>query len=410
MPKIKNSLIIFLDGIFTISFLENIFFYLTQIITRLSVYFFLNLTSKKIFEKLFFIAHIYNMNLKKVIVLGNLGYIGPILVQYLRSLSKNLEIIGYDTGFFQGCLLNPEHNYDRYLSQQIYGDIRLFNNKILENTDAIICLAAISNDPIGDIYEKQTTDINAKSSFDLAKAAKRAGVKKFIYASSCSVYGVSNNDAKNESAELNPLTAYSRSKISCEKRLKELINNDFSVTCLRFATACGYSPRLRLDLVLNDFVANALINKKIELLSDGSAWRPIIDVNDMSRSIVWALNRDVGNTPFIALNIGKDDWNFTIKDLAESVKNIIPNVNLTFANNSLPDKRSYKVDFSLFKSLAPNHQPIKKLSETIKDIADGISNSNFRTKDFRKSHLVRLNTLNYLKKHNLINSNLEWIK
>ena len=349
------------------------------------------------------------MNLKKVIVLGNLGYIGPILVQHLRSLSKNLEIIGYDTGFFQGCLLNPEHNYDRYLSQQIYGDIRLFNNKILENTDAIICLAAISNDPIGDIYEKQTTDINAKSSFDLAKVAKRAGVKKFIYASSCSVYGVSNIDAKNENAELNPLTAYSRSKISCEKRLKELINNDFSVTCLRFATACGYSPRLRLDLVLNDFVANALINKKIELLSDGSAWRPIIDVNDMSRSIVWALNRDVGNTPFIALNIGKDDWNFTIKDLAESVKNIIPNVNLTFANNSLPDKRSYKVDFSLFKSLAPNHQPIKKLSETIKEIADGISNSNFRIKDFRKSHLVRLNTLNYLKKHNLINSNLEWI-
>lgn len=349
------------------------------------------------------------MNLKKIIIFGNLGYIGPVLVKHLRLLSSDLDIIGFDTGFFQGCLLNPEHNYDRYLSQQLYGDIRSFNSKILKNTDAIICLAAISNDPIGNIYEKQTADINNNASIDLARAAKKAGVKKFIYASSCSVYGISDKSAKSETSELNPLTAYSRSKITCENNLKKLINDDFSVSCLRFATACGYSPRLRLDLVLNDFVASALINKKIELLSDGSAWRPIIDVKDMSRSIEWALNRGTDNSQFIALNIGKDSWNFTIKDLAESVKDIIPNVNLSFANNASPDKRSYKVDFSLFKSLAPNHQPIQKLSDTIKEIADGISNSNFRVKDFRASHLIRLNTLNYLKNNKLINFNLEWI-
>ena len=349
------------------------------------------------------------MDSKKIIILGNLGYIGPVLVKHLRSLYKKIEIIGYDIGFFQGCLINPEYNYDRYLSQQIYGDIRFFNNEILKKTDAVICLAAISNDPIGNIYEKQTIEINANSYIELAKAAKRAGVKKFIYASSCSVYGKSDAVAKNETSELNPLTAYSKSKILCEKNLKKLVDNEFSVTCLRFATACGYSPRLRLDLVLNDFVANALINQKIELLSDGSAWRPIIDVKDMSRSIVWALNRDIHNNNFIALNVGKNEWNFTIKDLAETVKDIIPNVDISYANNATPDNRSYKVDFSLFNSLAPDYQPIQKLSDTIREIADGISNSNFKIKDFRKSHLVRLNTLNYLKQQKLINSNLEWI-
>jgi len=347
--------------------------------------------------------------LKKIIILGNLGYIGPVLVKYLRSLSKNLEIVGYDNGFFQGCLLNPEQSFDRYLSSQVYGDIRFFDKKILKDADAVICLAAISNDPIGKVYEKQTIDINAISSIDLAKAAKKAGVKKFIYASSCSVYGIMDKGAKNEGSQLNPLTAYSQSKILCENGLKELISAEFSVTCLRFSTACGYSPRLRLDLVLNDFVASALINKKIELLSDGSAWRPIIDVKDMSRSIFWAISRDTDNSKFLALNVGKDSWNFTIKDLAESVKNVIPNVDISFAKDASPDKRSYKVDFSLFKSLAPDHQPIQKIYNTISEIADGISNSNFRVKDFRKSHLVRLNTLNYLSEQKLINANLEWI-
>tara|TARA_B110000503_G_scaffold23555_1_gene36950 strand:+ start:2710 stop:3759 length:1050 start_codon:yes stop_codon:yes gene_type:complete len=346
---------------------------------------------------------------KKIIIFGNLGYIGPVLVKHLRSLSKSLEIVGYDNGLFQGCLLNPEHSYERYLSSQIYGDIRFFNNEVLKNADAVICLAAISNDPIGKAYEKQTIDINATSSIELAKAAKKAGVKKFIYASSCSVYGIMDKGIKSEESQLNPLTAYSKSKILCENGLKKLISKEFSVTCLRFSTACGYSPRLRLDLVLNDFVASALINKKIELLSDGSAWRPIIDVKDMSRSIVWAINRDIGNRGFLALNIGKDSWNFTIKDLAESVKNVIPNVDISYVKDALPDKRSYKVDFSLFKFLAPEHQPIQTIYNTIKEIADGITNSNFKVKDFRKSHLVRLNTLNYLREQKLINGNLEWI-
>ena len=151
------------------------------------------------------------MTLNKILILGNLGYIGPVLTKYLNSLSKNLEIIGYDIGFFQGCLLNPEYTHDRYVSTQIYGDIRSFNINLLKNIDSVICLAAISNDPIGNIYEKQTIDINAISTINLAKAAKKAGVKSFIYASSCSVYGAMDQGSKNELSQLNPLTAYSKS-------------------------------------------------------------------------------------------------------------------------------------------------------------------------------------------------------
>lgn len=345
---------------------------------------------------------------KRILILGNLGYIGPILTKHFRSKSENVELIGFDTAFFEGCLLQPEYSYDRYLSTQIYGDIRSFNNALLEDIDAVVCLAAVSNDPIGKVYEKQTLEINANSTIRIAQAAKKAGVKKFIYASSCSVYGVTNDGAKNEESKLNPLTAYSKSKIICENSLKELASQEFNVTCLRFATACGYSPRLRLDLVLNDFVASALINKKIELLSDGSAWRPIIDVKDMSRAIDWAVNRELKENHFLALNIGKDDWNFTIRELAESVKSVIPNVDISFASDASPDKRSYKVDFSLFKSLAADFQPIQKIDGTIKEIADGISDSDFRNPNFRDSYLSRLSTLKYLTNKNLINSNLEW--
>ena len=344
---------------------------------------------------------------KKILILGNLGYIGPVLSEYLKSMSKNYEIIGYDMGFFQGCLLAPEYNYERFLSKQLYGDIRAFDKKILEGIDVVICLAAISNDPIGNVYEKQTMDINYDASFQIAMHAKEAGVRNFVYASSCSVYGFTKEGSKNEHSELNPLTAYSKSKIQCEKKLSEIADSTFQITSLRFATACGYSPRLRLDLVLNDFVASALINKKIELLSDGTAWRPLIDVIDMARSIYWAMIRSSGDN-FLPINIGSEEWNFTIRELAESVKTVIPSVNLIFADGASPDKRSYKVDFNLFKSLAPDYQPTQKIEDTINEIATGISNSTFRNRDFRNSHLSRLSTLNYLRDKKLINSNLEW--
>ena len=147
---------------------------------------------------------------KKIIILGNLGYIGPVLTKYLRSLKKDYELIGFDTGFYLGCLLKPEYSYDRYLSSQIYGDIRSFNKELLKDIHAIVCLAAVSNDPIGKIYEKQTLEINASSAIQIAHAAKEAGVKKFIFASSCSVYGIMDKGSKNEDSTLNPLTAYSK--------------------------------------------------------------------------------------------------------------------------------------------------------------------------------------------------------
>ncbi len=227
----------------------------------------------------------------KAIIFGNLGYIGPNVVKQLRNSFPDAELLGFDIGYFAHCLTNPYYFPEVYLDGQIFGDIRNVDPKILEGADAIVDLAAISNDPMGKQYEDITMEVNYKAAVELAKKAKQAGVRNFVYASSCSVYGVASEFAKKEEDELNPLTAYARSKIATEKELLDLADDNFTITCHRFATACGFSNRLRLDLVLNDFVASAIVSKEIVILSDGTPWRPMINTKDMARAIEWSLTR-----------------------------------------------------------------------------------------------------------------------
>jgi len=227
----------------------------------------------------------------KILVTGNTGYIGPVLGEKLKQKYNDLKLIGFDTGFFAHCLtgvnVSPELNYD----VQYYGDIRKLDKNVFHGVDIVIHLAAISNDPMGNNFASVTEEINSKASENVAKTAKRAGVRKFIFASSCSMYGTADSEAKKESDSLNPLTAYAKSKVYMEQVIEKLSDDKFQGTCLRYSTACGMTPRLRLDLVLNDFVASALTTGRIEILSDGTPWRPLIDVQDMVRAIQWAVER-----------------------------------------------------------------------------------------------------------------------
>lgn len=239
--------------------------------------------------------------------------------------------------------------------------MRQFAEEVLDGVEAIVHLAAISNDPIGNRFEEVTLDSNYRSSINLAKKGKEAGVKSFVFPSSCSMYGLADDRARTEKSPLNPLSAYAKSKVFTERDLEPLASEQFKITSLRFATACGWSDRLRLDLVLNDFVAGAVASRRITILSDGTPWRPLIDVKDMARAIDWAISRDASDGgEFLAVNVGSYEWNFQVKNLAEVVAKVIPGVDVSINKDGQPDKRSYKVDFDLFRNWgrATSQKPI----------------------------------------------------
>jgi nucleoside-diphosphate-sugar epimerase len=345
----------------------------------------------------------------KILITGNMGYIGPCVVQRLRTSYPGAFLVGLDMGYFANCLTNAEVLPECRVDMQYFTDVRKLQTDLFRDVDAIVHLAAISNDPMGNTFEKVTFDINHLASIDLAKKAKEAGVKSFVYASSCSMYGAADDGARTEDSPLNPLTAYAKSKVATERDLERLADNKFKVTSLRFSTACGMSERLRLDLVLNDFVAGAVSTKKITILSDGTPWRPLINIKDMAKAIDWAVRRDSQNGgDFLAVNVGSDEWNYQVKELAQAVADIIPGVTVSINKNAQPDKRSYRVNFELFKKLAPDHQPEVSLNATIIELKNGLEAMNFNDDNFRNSRFMRLKVLNHLREHGFLNEDLGW--
>jgi len=345
----------------------------------------------------------------KILITGNMGYIGPCLVSYLRASLSSTTIIGLDIGYFATCLSNSEILPECKTDIQYFGDVRKIQRTVLEDVDAVVHLSAISNDPMGKTFENVTMDINYRASVELAKKAKEMGVKAFVFASSCSMYGAAEGSARTEESQLNPLTAYARSKVFTERDIEKIAGEGYTVTSLRFSTACGMSPRLRLDLVLNDFVAGAIASKQITILSDGTPWRPLINVKDMARAIEWAISRDASNGgEFLAVNVGSNEWNYQVKDLAYAVAEVIPGVEISININAAPDKRSYRVNFDNYKKLAPNHQPQYNLIDTIEELREGMEAMGFNDRTFRDSNYMRLNMLKQLREKRLLNENLEW--
>lgn len=345
----------------------------------------------------------------KILITGNMGYVGPAVIKRLRESYPRATLVGFDMGYFAHCLMGPPILPECYGEQQYFGDVRYLQKDFLDGVDAIVHLAAISNDPMGKSFEQATLSINHQGSIWLARLAKEAGVKSFVFASSCSVYGYAEEGARVESSQLNPLTAYAKSKVLTEQDLAPLADQAFKITCLRFATACGMSERLRLDLVLNDFVTGAVLQRKITVLSDGTPWRPLINVKDMARAIDWAIQRNPqAGGKFLIVNVGSNGWNFQVQELAEAVAQAISKVDVSINKNAPPDKRSYRVSYDLFERLAPGYQPQCDLMNTILELREGLERAKFNNPSYRESPFVRLNVLMDLRNKGLLDENLEW--
>lgn len=346
-----------------------------------------------------------------VLITGNMGYIGPVLTRHLRDIYPDIYIIGYDAGFFGHCLTNAMAIPESRVDVQYFGDVRDISDEVFDSVGTVIQLAAISNDPMGSMFSDVTNDINCNAATDIARRAIRAGVRRIIYASSCSMYGYAEGGARNENDKLDPLTAYSKSKVAAEQGISLLNMGESVITCLRFSTACGVSDRLRLDLVLNDFVADAIFNGSINVLSDGSPWRPLIDVKDMCRAIEWAMIREEANGgQYLAINVGAAEWNFQIRDLADAVAKSIRGTKVYINSKAPPDRRSYRVDFSLFKKLAPSHQPQVELGQVISELKGKLESMNFADRNFRSSDLMRLKVLQRHVESGLLDANLRWVR
>lgn len=342
----------------------------------------------------------------KILITGNMGYVGPAVVRRLRKTRSGARLVGLDSGFYASCLTHCERLPETFLEEQRFADVRDVKAKDLEGVSAVIHLAAVSNDPMGKAFEAATYDINHAASVALARTAKTAGVKSFVFASSCSVYGFAGEQARSETSEVAPLTAYAKSKVYTERDIAPLADSNFRITCLRFATACGMSPRLRLDLVLNDFVASALASKRIDILSDGTPYRPLINVQDMARAFDWAVGRE--GDPFLVVNAGSDAWNYQILDLAKAVSETLGNVEVSVNPDAPPDKRSYKVSFEKFRKLAPDHQPSWNLRDTIMELQEGLTAMKFNDPDFRENRLMRLKILSDHREKGRLNEVLRW--
>ena len=345
----------------------------------------------------------------RIFLTGHLGYVGSAVVRTLRRSMPDAFIHGYDAALFAHCLTNAAELPERLLDQQSFGDVRSLDPALLRGYDAVIHLAAVSNDPMGTRFARVTRAVNQDASVALARAASAAGVGHFVFASSCSVYGVAAGGPRREHDELNPVTDYAASKVGTERALAEL-DGDMTVTCLRFATACGMSSRLRLDLVLNDFVACALATGTISVLSDGTPWRPLIDVADMARAIEWAATRpaeDAGR--FLVVNVGADEANYQVRDLASAVAEAVPGTEAHINTSAPADSRSYRVDFSRFAALAPGHLPEVNLTASIRQLVDGLRAMGFADRDFRSSHLVRLRVLQDHIAAGRLSEDLRWL-
>lgn len=342
----------------------------------------------------------------KILLVGHRGYVGPVVAVHLARAIPGAEMHGIDSNWFDGS--EAAGFPDGVFARQRSADVRDLKAADFGGYDAVVALAAVSNDPIGKEFEAATADINSEAVLAAARAAKAAGVSRFVFASSCSMYGAGSDSFRKETDTLNPLTAYARSKVVTETGLRPIADDGFTVTSLRFATACGASPMLRLDLVLNDFVATALRTGRIEVLSDGTPWRPLIHVEDMARAVEWALTRDGDN--MVEVNVGSQAWTWQIGQLAKEVAGVLGGVAVEINMNAAPDNRSYRVDFSKFSSLAPDHQPRKDFSEAVRELADEIRAIDFADKAVRESRFIRLNVLRGHVRDGRLDGALRWTR
>lgn len=340
----------------------------------------------------------------KVLLTGHLGYIGVEAVPILRAAGH--EIVGLDTGLYNECDFAAPPDEVPELDVRDFRDVRPSD---LAGFDAVVHLAALSNDPLGDLNPNLTYDINLEGSIALAKAAKEAGVSRFLFSSSCSLYGAGVDGLLDESAPFNPVTPYGESKIRVEQTLSELADESFSPTYFRNATAYGVSRRLRADIVVNNLVGYAVTTGKVLLKSDGSPWRPLVHIGDIIGAMSAALTAPKESIHDQAFNVGKNGENYRIRDVANMVAEVVPDCEVAFAEGASPDIRNYRVDFSKIETKLPGFEAQWTLRAGIEELHDAYSRAGLTEDEFLGPRYYRLKTVQGLLDRGALDSTLRWV-
>lgn len=342
------------------------------------------------------------MKPSRVLITGHNGYIGSVMTKYF--LKEGYEVTGLDTGYFQACTLVP----DLVTVPSIQKDIRDLVPEDLKEYNAVVHLAALSNDPIGNLQRTWTEEINFRSSVRLAELAKAAGIRRFLFSSSCIMYGASSTNVVTEESPLDPKTEYARSKVKAEQAITQLADDTFSPTFLRNGTIYGVSPRMRFDTVLNDLVGKAVTTGKVALYSDGKPWRPVVHIEDVSRAFLAVLEAPIGDVHNQAFNTGSNHLNHQILQLAEIVAETIPGCELEMLAQPGADQRTYKADFGKFGRVFPKFEFQWTARKGAEELYAAFKHIGLNHDTFTGKRFTRLKWLRHLLETGRLDNTLRW--
>lgn len=338
----------------------------------------------------------------RVLITGFEGYIGPVMAATLQS--QEHEVVGLDTGYFAECSMSPVPQDVPVIRK----DVRDLTPADLAGFDAVVHLAALSNDPMGEMRQDWTYQINLEGSLHVARVARDAGVQRFLFSSSCSIYGASESEYATETSPLQPLSAYAVSKVKTEEGLDKLADGRFSPVYLRNATAFGVSPRMRLDLVVANLTAWAFTTGKVQIMSDGTPWRPLVHIEDIARAFAAALEAPRAAIHNQAFNVGMDSENIQVKDLGEMVREVVPNSTVVYSGQSAPDPRNYRVDFAKIRTRLPRFVPIWTARNGVIEAYEAFQNAGLTADALQSRNYIRLKQLRHLLDTGVLDENLRW--
>jgi nucleoside-diphosphate-sugar epimerase len=338
----------------------------------------------------------------KILLTGHKGYIGAVAGPVLQAAGH--EVVGFDTDLYGDC------DFGKPAAEipEIRKDLRDVTKADLAGFDGVLHLAALSNDPVGNLNADLTYDINHRASVKLAQAAKQAGVKRFVFSSSCSTYGAAGDEFLEETATLSPVTAYAESKVWVERDVMPLADDKFSPVFMRNATAYGASPRLRLDVVLNDFVASALTTGRVYIKSDGTPWRPIVHIRDIIAAALAALEAPREAVHNQTFNVGQTKENYRISELADMVAEIVPNSRIEYAPGGGPDKRCYRVSCAKIERMLPGFKPQWTARKGAQELYDAYRAVGLTREDLERGRYFRINNIQRLMKAGKLDNSLRW--
>lgn len=337
-----------------------------------------------------------------MLVTGHDGYIGCVLVPMFRAAGH--DVVGIDSGLFHTCTFGASPPTVPTIAK----DVRDVLVADLDGFDAVVHLAAVSNDPVGELNPDCTYEVNCHASVRLARLAKQAGVSRFLFSSSCSLYGAGGDGILDEHAPFNPVTAYGQSKVLAEQGISKLADDSFSPTYLRNATAYGVSSRFRGDLVVNNLTGLAFTTREVRLRSDGTPWRPVVHVEDIARAFLAVLQAPREVIHDEAFNVGRNEENYRIREIADIVEDLLPDARVTFAEDAGPDKRSYQVSFDKISSTFPHFRPTWTVPRGVAELLEAFRREGITLEDLTGSRFQRIARIKELLREGRIDATLRW--